>query len=64
MMLWGVTHGYQESGMGYISGSNLSFGVYKYRTWSQPHLISYVNPMMKRIMYKILPTVIMALITM
>ena len=28
MMLWGnVTHGYQESGMGYISGSNLYLGI-------------------------------------
>ena len=54
MMLWGnVTHGYQESGMGYISGSNLSFGVYKYRTWSQPHLISYMESHdEERIMYK------------
>ena len=54
MMLWGnVTHGYQESGMGYISGSNLSFGVYKYRTWSQPHLVSYMESHdEERIMYK------------
>ena len=54
MLLWGnVTHGYQESGMGYISGSNLSFGVYKYRTWSQPHLVSYMESHdEERIMYK------------
>ena len=54
MMLWGnVTHGYQESGMGYISGSNLSYGVYKNRTWSEPHLISYMESHdEERIMYK------------
>jgi glycosidase len=54
MMLWGnVTHGYQESGMGYVSGSNLSWGVYKYRTWSVPHLISYMESHdEERIMYK------------
>ena len=54
MMLWGnVTHGYQESGMGYVSGSNLSWGIYKQRNWSVPHLISYMESHdEERIMYK------------
>jgi len=56
MMLWGnVTHGYQESAMGYPSNSNLSWGVYKYRLWNEPHLISYMESHdEERIMYKIL----------
>ena len=54
MMLWGnVTHGYQESAMGYPSNSNLSWGVYKYRLWNEPHLISYMESHdEERIMYK------------
>ena len=54
MMLWGnVTHGYQESGMGYPSSSNLSWGVYKNRSWNEPHLISYMESHdEERIMYK------------
>ena len=54
MMLWGnVTHGYQESGMGYISNSALSWGVYKNRQWNDPHLISYMESHdEERIMYK------------
>jgi len=54
MMLWGnVTHGYQESAMGYSSNSNLSWGVYKYRLWNEPHLISYMESHdEERIMYK------------
>ena len=54
MMLWGnVTHSYQESGMGYPANSNLSWGVYKYRLWNEPHLISYMESHdEERIMYK------------
>ena len=54
MMLWGnVTHGYQESAMGYPSNSDLSWGVYKYRLWNEPHLISYMESHdEERIMYK------------
>ena len=54
MMLWGnVTHGYQESGMGYPANSNLSWGVYKHRLWNEPHLISYMESHdEERIMYK------------
>ena len=54
MMLWGnVTHGYQESAMGYPTNSNLSWGVYKYRLWNEPHLISYMESHdEERIMYK------------
>ena len=53
-MLWGnVTHGYQESAMGYPTNSNLSWGVYKYRLWNEPHLISYMESHdEERIMYK------------
>ena len=54
MMLWGnVTYGYQESGMGYTSNSDLSWGVYKHRSWTNPHLITYMESHdEERIMYK------------
>lgn len=54
MMLWGnVTHGYQESAMGFPANSNLVGGVYKYRLWNDPHLISYMESHdEERIMYK------------
>jgi glycosidase len=54
MMLWGnVTHGYQESGMGYPSNSDLSWGIYKNRGWNEPNLLSYMESHdEERIMYK------------
>lgn len=54
MMLWGnVTYGYQESGMGYTSNSDISWGIYKHRTWSNPHLISFMESHdEERIMFK------------
>jgi len=54
MLLWGnITHSYQESAMGYPANSNLSGGVYKYKLWNEPHLISYMESHdEERIMYK------------
>ena len=54
MMVWGnVTHGYQESGMGYPSNSDLSWGIYKNRGWNEPNLLSYMESHdEERIMYK------------
>ena len=54
MMLWGnVTHGYQESAMGYPSNSDLSWGIYKNRGWNEPNLLSYMESHdEERIMYK------------
>jgi 1,4-alpha-glucan branching enzyme len=54
MILWGnVTHGYQESGMGYPSNSDLSWGIYKNRGWNEPNLLSYMESHdEERIMYK------------
>ena len=54
MMLWGnISHSYQESAMGYPANSNLVGGVYKYRLWNEPHLISYMESHdEERIMYK------------
>jgi glycosidase len=43
-MLWGnVTYGYQNSGMGYIANSSLTNGIYSNRTWTVPHLITYME---------------------
>ena len=54
MMVWGnVTHGYQESAMGYPSNSDLSWGIYKNRGWNEPNLLSYMESHdEERIMYK------------
>ncbi len=54
MMLWGnVSHGYQESAMGYPANSNLVGGIYKYKLWNDPHLVSYMESHdEERIMYK------------
>jgi len=42
MMLWGkMTTEYEQAGMGYPNNSNLSWGVYTSRGWSQPRLVSY-----------------------
>lgn len=44
MMLWGkMTTEYEQSSMGYSSNSNLSWGVYTTRGWSQPRLVSYAE---------------------
>jgi hypothetical protein len=42
MMPWGkMTTEYEQASMGYTSNSNLSWGVYTSRGWSQPRLVSY-----------------------
>ena len=44
MMLWGnVTSGYQNAAKGYIANSSLMNGIYTNRTWSLPHLITYME---------------------
>jgi hypothetical protein len=44
MMLWGkMTTEYEQASMGYSSNSNLSWGVYTSRGWSQPRLVSYAE---------------------
>ncbi|RMG80268.1 MAG: T9SS C-terminal target domain-containing protein [Bacteroidetes bacterium] len=55
MMLWGnATYNYQEAAMGYISGSNFEWGLYKARGWNDPHLVSYMESHdEERMMYKI-----------
>jgi 1,4-alpha-glucan branching enzyme len=42
MMLWGkMTTEYEQASMGYNSNSDLTWGVYSSRGWSQPRLVSY-----------------------
>jgi glycosidase len=44
MMLWGnLNYAYNEATMGYTSTSNISNGIYSSRTWTVPHLISYME---------------------
>lgn len=54
MMLWGkMTTEYEQASMGYSSNSNLSWGVYTSRGWSQPRLVSYAESHdEERMMYK------------
>ncbi|MBT9392807.1 T9SS type A sorting domain-containing protein [Hymenobacter sp. NST-14] len=43
-MLWGnMNHSYNEATMGYLPGSNFSGGYYKARSWTQPHLVTYME---------------------
>jgi 1,4-alpha-glucan branching enzyme len=44
LLLWGnINHNYGEAAMGYVQGNNsdLSWGVYKQRTWDSPNLVTY-----------------------
>jgi hypothetical protein len=52
MMLWGnLVHQYNESTMGYPS--DLRWGVYRERTWTQPNLVTYMESHdEERLMYK------------
>ncbi|NBU47679.1 MAG: hypothetical protein EBS34_09625 [Flavobacteriales bacterium] len=44
MMLWGnLTYSYNEATMGYTSTSNISNGIYTARTWTVPHLVTYME---------------------
>ena len=54
MMLWGnLTHAYNDATMGYTSSSNISSGIYSARTWTAPHLVSYMESHdEERLMYK------------
>jgi hypothetical protein len=54
MMLWGnLTHAYNEATMGFTSTSNISNGIYTARTWTVPHLVTYMESHdEERLMYK------------
>jgi len=44
MMLWGnLNHNFNEGTMGFTGNSNFSWGSYKNRGWTQPHLITYAE---------------------
>ncbi len=53
MMPWGnMNHEYAEAAMGYAS--NLSWGLYQERNWTQPHLVTYMESHdEERLMYKL-----------
>jgi glycosidase len=52
MLLWGnINYQYNEASMGYTS--DISWGSYKSRNWSMPHLVSYMESHdEERLMYK------------
>ena len=54
MLLWGNTHwNYAQASMGYVSDSDFSWGYYKSRGWSKPHLVTYMESHdEERLMYK------------
>ncbi len=54
MMLWGnLNYNYNEATMGWVSTSNFSNISYKNRTWTQPHLVGYMESHdEERLMYK------------
>ncbi len=44
MLLWGnINNNYSEAAMGFASSSDLSWGSYTSRGWSQPRLVSYME---------------------
>jgi len=53
-MLWGNTNfNYNEATMGYNSNSDFSWGFYKSRGWTVPHLVTYMESHdEERLMYK------------
>jgi len=54
MMLWGNSNwNYSQSSMGYTDESDFSWGFYKSRTWTKPHLVTYMESHdEERLMYK------------
>ncbi len=54
MMFWGnLVNSYNQSTMGYVSSSDLSWGSYKSRNWNSPHLVTYMESHdEERLMYK------------
>lgn len=43
-LLWGnMNNNYAQAAMGYVSSSDLSYGVFTNRGWTNPHLITYME---------------------
>jgi len=44
MLLWGnMSYSYQQASMGYNTGWDFSYGIYTARTWTKPHLVTYME---------------------
>jgi glycosidase len=42
MLFWGnLNYNFNEGTMGFVSNSNFQWGIYTYRGWANPHLITY-----------------------
>ncbi|MFN8276415.1 MAG: alpha-amylase family glycosyl hydrolase [Chitinophagales bacterium] len=54
ILLWGnLNNAYNEATMGYVSTSDISWGSYQARGWSQPNLVTYMESHdEERLMYK------------
>jgi 1,4-alpha-glucan branching enzyme len=53
-LLWGnLNYNYNEAAMGYMQNSNFEWGIYTTRTWTAPHLVTYMESHdEERLMYK------------
>jgi 1,4-alpha-glucan branching enzyme len=54
MLFWGNSnYNFSEAAMGWLTNSNFEWGIFKVRTWTQPHLITYMESHdEERLMYK------------
>ena len=54
MLLWGnMSYNYQQASMGYTTDWDFSNGIYTHRSWTQPHLVTYMESHdEERLMYK------------
>ncbi len=44
MLLWGnMNHNYREAARGNVSDSDIKWGIYSERDWSEPHLVTYAE---------------------
>ena len=54
MLVWGnMSYSYDQASMGYNTGWDFSYGIYTSRTWTKPHLVTYMESHdEERLMYK------------
>jgi 1,4-alpha-glucan branching enzyme len=54
MMLWGnLNHNYSQAAMGFTNETDFSWGIHTVRTWTKPHLVTYMESHdEERIVYK------------
>lgn len=55
MMIWGnLNHSYAQNAKGYSNNIDLSWGLYNYRSWTKPNLVTYMESHdEERLMYEV-----------